>query len=113
MKRLVEIVRTHPYSKAQSAPQVIVVAPPLVENFGPTPELPLLASRTRDIEKLADIYAKVAAAAGVEFFDAARVASPKGGGDGVHLDVNNTRALGEALVPLAARLLDTKARGDR
>jgi lysophospholipase L1-like esterase len=37
------------------------------------------------------------------------VASAAGGGDGVHLDAANTRAIGEALVPIVAGLLEINA----
>ena len=51
------------------------------------------------------LYAEVARLTGASFFDAATVASPRNGGDGVHLDTANTRAIGEALAPVAASLL--------
>lgn len=108
MKRLIEIVRTFPYEGGSAAPRVLIVAPPRVEQLGPSAAFPLLSPRAPETEKLGENYRRVAEATGAEFFDAAPVASAVGGGDGVHLDAANTRAIGLALVPVVRTVL-----GDR
>jgi hypothetical protein len=49
-------------------------------------------------------YSRVARDTGVEFFDAATVATATPI-DGIHLDAGNTRAIGSALVPLVKSML--------
>lgn len=105
IKRLVEIVRTFPYEGNPPPPQVLIVSPPSVDALGPTAAFPLLSPRSAEGAGLAAAYAHIAKATGASFFDAASIASAKGGGDGVHLDAANTRAIGEALAPVAAALL--------
>jgi lysophospholipase L1-like esterase len=57
MRRLVEIVRTFPYDGGRAPPRVLIVAPPAVEAFGPTPTFPLLSPRTPEAMQLAGPYA--------------------------------------------------------
>jgi lysophospholipase L1-like esterase len=106
MKRLVEIVRTFPYESGAPAPKILIVSPPPVTELGPTPAFPLLSPRTTEGAELATYFKIVADNAGCEFFDAATVANTTGGGDGVHLDAPNSRAIGVALAPIVARLLN-------
>jgi lysophospholipase L1-like esterase len=111
MSRLVEIIRSFPYEFDAPAPKVLVISPPRVDELGPTSEFPLRSPRTGDGAELASAYALVAQTSGAGFFDAATVASARGGGDGVHLDAANTRAIGEALAPVVANMLGlTQAR---
>ena len=105
MKRLIDLVRTYPYEGGRAAPAIVLVAPPRIDALGPSTGFPLMSPRTGEGALLADVYRQLAKATGTEFFDAAAVASPAGGGDGVHLDAANTRAIGEALAPIVARLL--------
>lgn len=105
IKRLCEIVRTFPYTGGVPVPSVLIVAPPEALSLGPIPRFPLLSPRTDEWSGLAPAYQQVARDAGAEFFDAASVATAEGGSDGVHLDAANTRAIGAALAPVAARLL--------
>jgi lysophospholipase L1-like esterase len=105
MKRLVEIVRSFPYEGNPPPPQVLIVAPPAVEALGPTAAFPLLSPRSSEGANLATAYAIVATSTGASFFDSAPIASARGGGDGVHLDAANTRAIGEGLAPVVAGLL--------
>lgn len=94
MKRLVEIVQTHPRPVRAPAPNVLVVAPPpLVRDpHGLVTDEDIARSRG-----LAPEYARIAADFGLRMFDTGSVAetSPE---DGVHLDAANTRAIGAALV---------------
>ena len=104
VRRLVEIIGAFPYVGAHPAPRVLILAPPKLEQLGPSAAFPLLSPRSP--ESLVEIYAELARLTGAAFFDAATVASAVGGGDGVHLDAANTRAIGEALVPIVAGLLE-------
>jgi lysophospholipase L1-like esterase len=105
MKRLVEIVRTYPYEDNPPAPKVLIVSPPPASELAPFGKFPLLSPRTGEGTDLPAKYKVVAETTGCEFFDAATVSSTKGGTDGVHLDAQNTRAIGEALAPIIARML--------
>ena len=106
MGRLVKIVRGHPYPLDAEAPQMLLVSPPPV-------------SRTENAE-FADMFAggdeasprtgractpQLADEVGCGFFDAGTVAetTPL---DGVHLDAENTRAIGKALAPWCACMLE-------
>ena len=96
MSRLVEIVRTFPYSWGMSAPHVLLVAPPhlCLRANGDGPQSGRLVSESL---KLAPGYRALAEVQGCHFFDASAVASASNV-DGVHLDAANTRAIGAALV---------------
>jgi lysophospholipase L1-like esterase len=104
MRRLIEVVRTFPYQRPYSPPSIVVVAPPrLVPTKDPELGAMFEGSLTQS-ERLAEHYERLALNVGATYFDAATVAtmSPI---DGAHLDVENTRALGRALVPVLQRLL--------
>lgn len=104
MGRLVKIVRGHAYPFEAKAPEILLVSPPPVcrtENaeFGG-----MFAGGDQASQKLAEQYAALADELGCGFFDAGSVAeaTPL---DGVHLDAENTRKIGEALAPLARVML--------
>lgn len=103
MARLAEIVRTYPYNWGAAAPQVLLVSPPLFtrksDGSGPQSGRSIAAST-----ELAKLYAEVAAVAECGFFDASDVAAASSV-DGVHLDSENTRAIGEALAPIVRQML--------
>ena len=105
IERLAEIARTYPYGGDAAVPQVLIVAPPL---FGETVGGDWQPAGGRSIaaesRKLAPRYREAADYCGCAFFDTAAVAtaSPV---DGIHLDAANTRAIGQALVPVARQLL--------
>ena len=105
IRRLVEITRTFPYEGGTPAPAVLIVSPPRVEQLGPSEAFPLQSPRTAESDQLAEYYERVARATKSDFFDAGSVASAKGGGDGVHLDAANTRAIGQALLPVVEAIL--------
>lgn len=99
MKRLIEIVRSYPYSQEQSEPEIIIVSPPhLVETIHPLGG-ELFNGSIAESKKLPVFYSDLADEMECAFFDAASVAvaSPF---DGVHLNENNTKAIGKGLVPL-------------
>ena len=94
MRKLVDIVRSHDYQEIGPIPDVIVVAPPPCV-IGPDG----ITGGGRSISetrRLSDLYHRLADDLGTQFFDAGQVAtaSPI---DGVHLDADNTAAIGVAL----------------
>ena len=107
MRRLVQIIRGHCAGKGETAPEIILVAPPLlcasdnadmIGHFGGV-EHGLAQSR-----QFAEHYARRAQEWKTGFFDAATVAQADPL-DGVHLDAANTRAIGEGLVPVVKQVL--------
>ncbi len=104
MQRLIEIVRKHPYNHQSEPPEVVIVAPPKTVRTDHVMLGPMFVRGGEESAKFAGYYRQVADDAGVAFFDAAAVAeaSPL---DGVHLDAENTRAIGTSLAPVVAKLL--------
>ncbi|SHE48397.1 Lysophospholipase L1 [Litoreibacter ascidiaceicola] len=99
MARLIEIVRHHPYRTPCDIPQILVVAPPvLVPSDGITKAM-IEASR-----EYRGLVGQVAQIGGVAFFDSNTVAETSSL-DGLHLDAENTRAIGKALAPIVTGLL--------
>jgi len=99
VKRLVEIVRQHPYGNHGPVPQVLIVAPPLTVETDHQDLHPMFAPRADEARLFDFYYSRIAQELGCGYFNAASVAvaSPI---DGVHLDAENTRAIGEGLVPV-------------
>ncbi|GHC80488.1 arylesterase [Limoniibacter endophyticus] len=96
MARLVEIVRSFPYSWGMQAPKIMLVSPPHLckRANGEGPQSGRIIAESL---KLAEGYRLLAQAQGCSFFDASTVATASDV-DGVHLDAANTRAIGTALV---------------
>ena len=99
VKRLVEIIRTHPYGNHGGVPKIVIVAPPLTVATEHQDLHPMFAPRADEAKLFDFYYARIAKELGAGYFNAAgvAVATPV---DGVHLDANNTRAIGEGLVPV-------------
>ncbi|MGH6860705.1 MAG: SGNH/GDSL hydrolase family protein [Phyllobacterium sp.] len=105
MQRLIEIVRTAPYQLEAKPPQILIVSPPPLGDAG-GPDFHLtFGDGVGQSRFLADFYRDTAALAGCGFFDAGSVAgtSPV---DGVHLDADNTRAIGKAVAPIVRDMLE-------
>ena len=104
MKRLVEIVRTHPYDEGFPMPEIVLVSPPLCVPTEHADLSPMFQHGLKESHEFAGHYKRVAEELGCAYFDAATVAkaSPL---DGVHLDAENTRAIGTGLVPVVRKLL--------
>lgn len=104
MRRLVNIVRAHVYPLETETPEILIVAPPpLCETADPD----FAASFGAGIEQsamLASLYSDLADLEGCGFFDAGSVAKTTPI-DGVHLDADNTRAIGKGLEPLVRMML--------
>ena len=98
MARLAEIVLTHPYP-AGTAPRLLLVAPPPLQ---PCPWVG--PDQIRVSEELAATYRARADEFGVGFFDAGTVGRASDI-DGVHLDADVSRRLGEAIADEVQRLL--------
>lgn len=106
MRRLVEIVRGHAYPFGGAAPRIILVAPPHIVETRKVDYAEMLGTGAIESPKLAGFYQTAANEMGCGFFDAASVAkcTPL---DGVHLDAENTRNIGEALAPLVRGMLES------
>lgn len=103
MRRIAQIVRTHPYDKPGfSAPALLLVAPPPCCNA--LDGAPAGGRSIAESQQIAPLYGALASELGVSFFDAGTVAvaSPI---DGVHLDAAQTTALGQALAAPASKLI--------
>ncbi|MGO4449561.1 SGNH/GDSL hydrolase family protein [Phyllobacterium sp. TAF24] len=105
MQRLIEIVRTAPYQLGVRAPDILIMSPPALGEAG-GPEFRLVFEQGIEQSRLLSAYYDDAAKeAACGFFDAGSVAktSPV---DGVHLDRDNTRAIGKAIAPIVRGILD-------
>jgi lysophospholipase L1-like esterase len=102
---LVELTRKCSYSGTYTAPEILIVSPPHLippkdEWFGE-----LWGHQIEESKLLAGQFARVAKETNCHFFDAATVAKADPT-DGGHLDAENTRAIGAALVPVVKKILD-------
>lgn len=105
MRRLVEIVRLNATRDGtQEPPAVLIVSPPPLCETANFEFAAMFAGGVEQSEMLASLYSDLADVEGCGFFDAGSVArtSPI---DGVHLDADNTRAIGRGLEPLARMML--------
>lgn len=99
MARLIEIVRHHPCRIPCEVPQVLVVAPPVI-----VPSSDITSAMIDASQKYRDLVTKVAELNEAEFFDSNDVAVCSAL-DGLHLDAENTRAIGASLAPVVTRML--------
>ncbi|MRG55440.1 arylesterase [Phyllobacterium sp. SYP-B3895] len=105
MQRLIEIVRTTPYQFDTKAPAVLIMSPP---PFGANEwsEFTLIfEGGAEQSHLLAEFYRDAAEFARCAFFDAGSVAATSSI-DGIHLDAENTRAIGKAVAPIVRDILD-------
>jgi lysophospholipase L1-like esterase len=104
MARLVKIVQDLAYPLETPAPRVLIVSPPPLRETTDAEFVDLFDGGIAESRKLAGLYAEVAEALGCGFFDAGEVArtTPL---DGVHLDAENTRAIGNGLAPVVSKIL--------
>ena len=105
IKRLVEIIKHHPWPMdMESVPEILIVSPPpLCETEDPLLG-PMFAGRLGEAQNLASVYRDLADELGCGFFDAGSVAKTTPV-DGVHLDAENTRAVGRGLEPIVRMML--------
>lgn len=104
VKRLVEIIRTYPYSRGASVPEVVIVSPPHAAKTDHADLGPMFAGAIEESRLFATHYARIARDLGCGYFDAAPVATAVPI-DGIHLDAKSTRAIGEGLVPVVKQVL--------
>jgi len=102
--RLVRLVRNHAWPFDFDAPDVLVVAPPAVRETANAPFAASFAGAMEESAKLPTLYRDLADELGCGFFDGNSVAKTTPI-DGIHLDAENTRALGRGLEPIARMML--------
>lgn len=105
MRRLVEIVRLNATRDGTSEPPAtLIVAPPPLCETANHEFAAMFAGGVEQSQMLASFYSDLADAEGCGFFDAGSVAvtSPI---DGVHLDADNTYAIGRGLEPIVRVML--------
>lgn len=104
MRRLIQVVRGHPYPLDARAPRILLVSPPVVSDTKNVEFAKMFARGNIASTELAPLYSALADEHGCAFFDAGSAAktTPL---DGVHLDAENTRAIGTALAPVVRNLL--------
>lgn len=105
LRRCIEIVQRHAHRLA-GAPQakVLVVSPPRIVETPDAFYADMFAGAVAESAKMPGFFSKLAAELGCGFFDASTVALPLPI-DGVHLDAENTAAIGRALAPVVHNLL--------
>jgi len=105
MARLVSIVRSYDHAMGYSVPEILLVSPPAVSRTDNAEFRDMFAGGDAASKQLAPLYAALADEVGCGFFDAGSVAetTPL---DGVHLDAQNTRAIGKALAPIVRVMLE-------
>jgi lysophospholipase L1-like esterase len=104
MERLVNLTRRHNYSGTYMVPEIILVAPPSLVPTNNEWFHDLWGHKIEESKLFAKHYARVAEEMKVHFFDAGSVAKASDV-DGGHLDVANTRAIGQGLVPVVKKIL--------
>jgi lysophospholipase L1-like esterase len=104
MAALVNAVRQAPIEPGMPVPPILMIAPPPIG----VPKGPIAAKFTDAAGKaagLADAYRNMASELGCHFFDAGSI-TPASAVDGIHLDADQHRSLGEALAHFVAALPD-------
>jgi len=105
VRRLVELVKFNAMRDGQSEPPaVLIVAPPPLCETANTEYSAMFAGGVEQSQMLASFYADLADEWGCGFFDAGSVAETTPV-DGVHLDAENTRAIGRGLEPIVRMML--------
>jgi lysophospholipase L1-like esterase len=104
MQRLVEIVRGVVYPFGGPPPDILIVSPPALCETADPDFAAMFSGGPEQSSMLASLYSDLADEAGCGFFDAGSVArtTPI---DGVHLDAENTRAIGRGLQPIVRVML--------
>lgn len=104
LKRLVKLVQYHDWGFDFDRPEILIVSPPPIRE---TADAIFGAMFNHSIDEgamLASMYRDAADEAGCGFFDAGSVAqtTPL---DGIHLDAENTRAIGRGIEPIVRMML--------
>lgn len=104
MKRLVQLIRHHAWGFDFDAPDILVVAPPKTCETANVQFAAMFRGALDESAMLASLYRDLADEAGCGFFDAGSVATTTPL-DGIHLDAENTRAVGRGLEPIVRMML--------
>lgn len=105
VERLVSLIRHHAWSfEDHDEPEILIVSPPHICETANDMFAAMYAGAIEQSKMMGSLYRDLADDKGCAFFDAASVAvtTPL---DGVHLDAENTRALGRGLEPVVRMLL--------
>lgn len=104
VERLIELVRHHAWSFDAEAPEILIVAPPAACETANAAFAAMFAGAREQSAMLASLYADLADETGCGFFDAGSVAKTTPI-DGIHLDAENTRAIGRGIEPIVRVML--------
>lgn len=104
MRRLIQIVRSHPYREGFAVPDILIVSPPHICESADPFFASLFAGGIAESRQLGLLLADLADDSECGFFDASGVAKATSL-DGVHLDAENTKAIGQALEPVVRLML--------
>jgi lysophospholipase L1-like esterase len=104
MENLIELTRRCEYTGEYKAPPILIVSPPHLRKSDDPWFDELWGHQLEESKQLSRHYARLAKDTGCHFFDASTVATACKE-DGGHLDAKNTRAIGEALVPVVKKIL--------
>ena len=104
VERLVALVRNHVWEPVSGPPDILIVSPPPFCETANPDFAAMFAGMIEESHMLGSMYADLADDLECGFFDAAKVAktTPL---DGIHLDADNTRAIGKALAPVVSLML--------
>jgi lysophospholipase L1-like esterase len=104
VERLIHLVRHHIWSFEQEQPEILIVSAPHICETGNEFFAAMYAGAIEQSQMMGSLYRDLADEKGCGFFDAASVAvtTPL---DGVHLDAENTRAIGRGLEPVVRMML--------
>ncbi|MFA1622910.1 SGNH/GDSL hydrolase family protein [Rhizobium mongolense] len=94
--RLVRLIRNHAWPFEFDGPDILIIAPPAICATGNVPFAASFPGGIEESAKLATLYRDLADELGCGFFDGNSVAKTTPV-DGIHLDAENTRALGRGL----------------
>ena len=104
MERLVNLTRKHNWSGTYQCPPILIMSPPALVPTQNEWFNDLWGHAIEESKLFAHHYSRIAKELDVHFFDAGSVAKASDV-DGGHLDVANTRAIGQALVPVVKNIL--------
>ena len=108
---LVDAVRRAPIEPGMPTPEILVVAPPAIQEPKGTIAPKFQGAEAKSVG-LAAAYEQVARERGCDFFDAGHVTASSSV-DGVHLDENQHRSLGSALADVVEKMIKNDVRPDK
>ena len=104
VERLINLVRSHVWSFDVEQPEILLLSAPHICETGNEMFAAMFVNAIEQSQMMGSLYRDLADEKGCGFFDAASVAltTPV---DGVHLDAENTRAIGRGLEPVVRMML--------